>query len=154
MMCKDAKPYIAKKSAKKVKKAKKRSAKRWQALCSGEWRIAVLREWNHRCAVCGTDENIQAHHIIHRRSSGVGLYYRWNVDNGMALCAKHHEFSQHCSAHGCPAGFLEWLVREEPQIHQVMLERKLEQHLRVHPDYPALYEQLCEYNATCEKVGL
>lgn len=57
-------------------------------------------EWSKKvrqnpCMICGTWENLNAHHIIPRGN----IELRWDIDNSLSLCAKHHRYSFDISAH-------------------------------------------------------
>jgi len=55
-----------------------------------EWRIKVLTRYEHTCQKCGTDNAwIQAHHI--KPYAGY-KELRLDVDNGIALCKKCHDY--------------------------------------------------------------
>lgn len=70
-----------------------------------EWADNVKIAWNHKCAVCGSYNNLNSHHLISR----VYLLTRYDLSNGIALCAKHHQFSKVCSPHSGSLGFVMWL---------------------------------------------
>ena len=55
------------------------------------WAKAVKEKFNNRCAICGTDKNLQAAHLWSRRNKSV----RWDINNGIALCTRHHLFWAH-----------------------------------------------------------
>jgi len=52
------------------------------------WRQNVYRRDGFKCRVCGADDTIHAHHIgpWHKDKA-----LRYDVGNGITLCAKHHE---------------------------------------------------------------
>ena len=50
------------------------------------WSEIVHEVYNHRCAFCGETFALAAHHIRSRRFSST----RWNTDNGVLVCRKHH----------------------------------------------------------------
>jgi len=49
----------------------------------------VCRRANDRCEICGKRETIQTHHICGRRN----MRLRYDLKNGICLCAKHHRFA-------------------------------------------------------------
>lgn len=51
------------------------------------FKILVFHRDKHKCVVCGEDA-IDAHHILDRSLFDDGGYY---IDNGVSLCAIHHE---------------------------------------------------------------
>jgi len=69
------------------------------------WSPLVKKKAKYKCEVCGATENLQSHHIIGRGNWRL----RWEVRNGVCLCAKHHKFDKHRSAHNNSPWFNEWL---------------------------------------------
>lgn len=51
------------------------------------WASAVKKIYDNKCAWCGTDKNIHAHHIIPRY---ITKEYQLCISNGIALCHEHH----------------------------------------------------------------
>lgn len=90
----------------KVSRGKHKSEKlRDKKKADDLWSEAVKVNYGHRCAYCGTSENLNSHHIYTRSRMAT----RWDIDNGICLCANHHTFSQEFSAHKTPAKFHAWL---------------------------------------------
>jgi len=59
------------------------------------------------CEYCkASNAQLHAHHIIGIRN----LDTRWNLKNGICLCANHHTVSSTFSAHETPEKFREWLI--------------------------------------------
>lgn len=81
------------------------------------WSLAVRTDWNHQCAVCGK-RPVEAHHLIPRANYAT----RFDLWNGIALCANHHNFNPEISPHMNAAGWLNWLEREHDHIHEWYLE--------------------------------
>lgn len=54
------------------------------------WSKLVREKYNKKCAICGAP-NPHAHHIFSRSYKST----RWDIDNGVALCYKHHFFFAH-----------------------------------------------------------
>lgn len=69
------------------------------------WAELVKLEANYKCEVCGTDKNLNSHHIWSRSNRSV----RWNEANGVCLCVSHHTFNSKFSAHKTPTEFTYWL---------------------------------------------
>jgi len=70
------------------------------------WRVLVKLRAGNKCEYCGTTtKQIHAHHIFSRSKKSV----RWDVLNGIALCAGHHVLSSTFSAHKTPTEFTYWL---------------------------------------------
>lgn len=68
------------------------------------WSLAVRNDWAHKCAVCKSGK-CEAHHIVPRQHEQT----RYDLQNGIALCAKHHQFDKDISPHQNAAGWLDWL---------------------------------------------
>lgn len=53
-----------------------------------EWKRQVHANHNYECAICGSDEEIRAHHLY-----GFSYYEELmtDVENGVTLCARHHD---------------------------------------------------------------
>ena len=71
----------------KRKTARQKLIKELDAL----WAEAVKKRDKYTCQYCGTTKDIQAAHIFPRSNMSV----RWDLDNGIALCVKHHLFWAH-----------------------------------------------------------
>jgi len=69
------------------------------------WSLTVRAKYENKCIICGSTSNPNAHHLIHRIISK----YRWDVNNGVCLCPKHHLFGLDISAHKGPFLFFEFL---------------------------------------------
>ena len=70
-----------------------------------EWAKAVKERDGFRCVYCGSKDYLNSHHIFSRNN----LSTRFDLDNGITLCAKHHTFSNEFSAHKTPTEFTYWL---------------------------------------------
>lgn len=66
----------------------------------------VIRGRAGQCEYCGSKEYLNAHHIYSRTNRTL----RWELDNGICLCSKHHTMSSEFSAHKAPTEFTEWLI--------------------------------------------
>jgi hypothetical protein len=69
-----------------VKRRKKKSGRVGDGTLQAYWRKAVLKEWHYHCALCGTSDNLQCHHIVKRLYKVLRNDWR----NGIALCVKCH----------------------------------------------------------------
>lgn len=69
------------------------------------WSLAVRSDWCNQCAVCGNSK-CEAHHLIPRQHERT----RYDLNNGIALCASHHQFDPEISPHQNAAGWLLWLA--------------------------------------------
>lgn len=69
------------------------------------WANIVKTKAGWKCEYCGKTSYINAHHIFSRTNHST----RWDIENGIALCAGHHTFSSTFSAHKAPIEFSEWV---------------------------------------------
>lgn len=51
------------------------------------WRAEVYKKYNKQCHVCGSVKNLRAHHLDCYKDHPEK---RTDVNNGVALCNKHH----------------------------------------------------------------
>ncbi len=69
-----------------------------------------------RCAVCNSPYNICGHHVVPK---SVCNAFRYEEDNLIPLCPKHHKYSNDLAAHSMffPAqkAFMEWLKLNFPK---------------------------------------
>ena len=96
-------------------KAKKRKPTERQKLsdtCDKLWSEIVKKHWDNKCAICGATDNLNSHHIITRSEKNL----RWDVRNGICLCALHHTLSAKLSAHKTPQAFNDWLYSNYTEI--------------------------------------
>lgn len=56
------------------------------------WAANIKAEWGHKCAICGSSENIEAHHIIPVANSED---HKYDSRNGVALCKRCHYLVHH-----------------------------------------------------------
>jgi len=73
-----------------------------------EWRKLVLESCNFKCVICGATIRPNAHHIIPRNFKET----RWDVNNGIILCPKHHKFGKF-SAHKNGLWFIKFLQEHD-----------------------------------------
>ena len=73
-----------------------------------EWAIDVKKRAKGHCEVekCNKRKWLNAHHIYSRNHMAL----RHNIENGVALCVKHHFW-----AHQCGMEFAEWIVNKRGQ---------------------------------------
>jgi 5-methylcytosine-specific restriction endonuclease McrA len=96
-------------TVKKWRKAwKERPAAKTKKADSG-WAKAVKERDGFLCVYCGGDTNLNSHHIFSRSHQGL----RYDINNGITLCSKHHVFSTEFSAHKTPAEFIEWVKEKK-----------------------------------------
>ena len=68
------------------------------------WSELVKLRAGNKCEYCGSTKSLNSHHIFSKSNRSV----RWNVDNGIALCALHHTLGNE-SAHKSPLSFGDWI---------------------------------------------
>ena len=67
--------------------AKAENLRRRTSTPLNKWREKVLTRDGNRCQICGSEDYVQAHHIIPVRNS---QEYKFDVNNGIALCKGCH----------------------------------------------------------------
>lgn len=93
--------------------AKVPEKRRLKGFADGLWSLAIRDDWNNTCAVCGSGK-CEAHHLIPRTHYTT----RYDLRNGIALCAPHHKFDANISPHLNAAGWLHWLKNHHPLRHK------------------------------------
>lgn len=91
----------------KVKELRKQKKK-----LDKEAREKALFRYNQKCAVpsCLETKRLNAHHIIPREI----IELRWDEDNLIVLCPRHHKFSRQLSAHKNSFAFCLFLQQVYP----------------------------------------
>ena len=81
-----------------------------------------VRERDAMCMICQTSEKrLNAHHLIPKNF----LKYRWDLENGIALCCHCHNFGKF-SAHKNPIWFANWL-RENHGFKFLQVSQRLKE---------------------------
>ena len=62
--------------------------------CDKLWSEKIKERAGRKCEVCGNTKYVQAHHIIPRTNYAL----RHDLENGVALCRKHHLYWAHKDA--------------------------------------------------------
>jgi hypothetical protein len=83
------------------------------------WSLAVRSDWNHHCAVCGSTKS-EAHHMVPRQHEAT----RYDLRNGIALCAACHQFDKNISPHQNAAGFWNWLQTTYPNFAEWYMDNR------------------------------
>ena len=77
-------------SAKQNRK-KRRKPTNWDAKLDKLWSLLVKHRAGWRCEYCGSREKVlNSHHIYSRSNRST----RWDLENGVCLCGKHHTIIQ------------------------------------------------------------
>lgn len=61
-----------------------------------------------RCEYCWDTKYLNSHHIFTRNNYST----RYDLDNGICLCSKHHTLNSSFSAHKTPMEFSEWIMEK------------------------------------------
>ena len=69
------------------------------------WSRAIQDDWGKKCAACGSRSQLNSHHLVPRGYAAT----RYDLQNGICLCAHCHTFSNDISPHLNAAGWLRWL---------------------------------------------
>lgn len=108
---------IAKSSKKKEKLTKDKANPKKQLkkdkiekLLDDEWSLAVKVKAGFKCEYCGATSWLNSHHIFSRSNFSV----RWDIENGICLCALHHTLGNF-SAHKSPMDFSQWILEYKGQ---------------------------------------
>jgi hypothetical protein len=127
------KPY-SKKHLKQERAKKNPRSTYWRNKADALWSELIRRPGV--CAVCG-EGNVQAHHLISRSAAAT----RHRLENGIALCPKHHRLDARLSAHKGPMAFAAWINQHHPDRWVWVNEHKWDV---VRPNYKEAYEYLCD----------
>lgn len=84
-----------------------------------EWADKVKEFWGYRCAVCGSESKLNAHHLLPRQIKK----YRTDLGNGICLCPKCHRLSFTLSAHQNPIAFYIWFEKKYPSWLEKIKEK-------------------------------
>jgi len=85
-----------------------------------EWALKVKERDGFKCVVCGGTKLVSAHHLIPWEV----LEFRFNVNNGISLCSKHHtRYSYGLSPHSDGAAlFYFWLFENRSGTYKWLKE--------------------------------
>ncbi len=96
----------------------------YEGVADDVWAIKVKEKEDSKCAVCKQgDKQLNAHHLIGRKNSN----YRYDLDNGIALCCEHHTLGNSISAHGSTDvtdRFMDWLKGQRPEQWEWFIENR------------------------------
>ncbi len=110
---KKSKAYIAKQNKKNLKNK------------DDAWGLEIRKD---NCLICGTNKNLNAHHLIPRTEKTTRHLY----SNGVSLCSLHHKFCIKCSAHRNTPMFLLILKQKKPEqynwLNDTLLNLQLEEY--------------------------
>ena len=127
------------------KKRKKRSFDTSKSLVSEKldllWSSAIKIRDKQKCQVCGSMQSLNSHHIITRKNKSV----RFDLDNGITLCAKHHKLDSRQSAHGNPLWFTNWLEAYKKGLGDRLIEKSQKPFVLTIDDLKAMHRELTEF---------
>lgn len=75
-----------------------------------EWARRVKERDGNQCVICGRCDQLHSHHIIPREIHET----KFDINNGITLCAKHHMFNRIISAHNNPLAMFMWMEEFRP----------------------------------------
>lgn len=82
-----------------------------------QWSIDVRNRDDNKCVICNKTKFLNAHHLIPRENKN----FRFDLDNGISLCAGHHKFSNEISPHRNPITFVLWMQKnKKKQLNKLM----------------------------------
>jgi len=81
-----------------------------------EWSRLIRTRDGWACVICGNPYKPNAHHLLPRELKE----FKYDLDNGITLCTKHHKFCRYLSAHNNPLSFFMWIRRYRPYQLEVM----------------------------------
>lgn len=85
------------------------------------WKEKVKERDNYFCIICCKPvegKNCHAHHILPKGLKGL----RWDVDNGITLCYRHHKVGLY-SAHMNAIWFTFWLKTNRPKQFRYITDK-------------------------------
>ena len=103
--------------------AKKRKASPKLKLCDNLWSRLVKVRAGFKCEHCWKTDKLNSHHLFTRTNYST----RFDLDNGICLCAGCHTMSSKFSAHWTPMIFDEWIISERWQDRYDRLKFKINQ---------------------------
>ena len=95
------------------------------------WSKIVKLKAKGKCKICQRTDTLNSHHIFSRSNHSV----RWDLENGVCLCACHHALCNF-SAHKAPLDFAEWLKKERGE--KWYNDLRVRANLIYKPDYTAI----------------
>jgi endogenous inhibitor of DNA gyrase (YacG/DUF329 family) len=109
------------------------------------WAKLVKILAGNKCEYCGITTYLNSHHIFSRTNHSV----RWDENNGVCLCAKHHVLGSF-SAHKAPLEFAEWLKdkRGDTWYNELRIKAKITltekiDYMKIHEELKIKLEKLC-----------
>lgn len=104
---------------KKRKPTRKQRAKLFDKMRSD---LVKIRAW-YKCEYCWKTTYLNSHHIFTRNNYST----RFDLDNWVCLCAWHHTFNPHFSAHKTPMEFTQRIILKRWKTRYENLRYKAKQ---------------------------
>jgi len=119
----------------------------WLTKANVAWSKLIQKMYRGGCAIRGCKAgHVNSHHIL---SQKMYPWLKYDINNGIPLCAGHHKFSRR-SAHRNSIWFSEWLRKTHPGIHRKATKRLGDQDWdKKNVDYKIEFERLTK---TAEKI--
>lgn len=105
-----------------TKKELERLERREQKKKLKQWSIDVRNRDGNKCSICSVIKYIHAHHIIPKESKKFRCF-KFDLDNGIALCAKHHKFCREISAHNNSFTFMIWFIKNRKSQYELLINK-------------------------------
>ena len=122
-----------------ARKPTKHPPKYWKNKCDKLWSQIIRKDG--ACAVCDqSDCQLHAHHLIRRDA----IFFRHNLNCGIALCSQCHTFSKKFSAHGSPWKFEKWMKENRPEQFRWWNKNRWKTITGVTINYEQVYDVLKE----------
>ena len=96
-----------------MNKKRKERIENYNKLCV--WSKVIRLRDDNQCQICGSKVHLNAHHIVPKEIKVL----RFNLDNGVTLCAKCHRFGIY-SAHKNGLYFSLWLQKVKPNQYDYL----------------------------------
>jgi hypothetical protein len=93
------------------------------------WSKLVKLRAGMKCEYCRNTTALNSHHVFTR----VNRATRWDVTNGISLCASHHTLDSKFSAHGTPTIFTEWIIKYRGENWHTLLRIRANSISKLHP---------------------
>lgn len=111
---------MAKKRKSKLQKKKDNPySKYWRTKADKLWSKTVRDRANNKCEICGSTKQVQAHHILKKEFYPL---YRYDLNNGIALCMSHHKWSK-VSVHSNSIYFWKYIIDERSDIWNWVMQK-------------------------------
>lgn len=102
-----------------TKKELKRKERIEQKKKLKQWSIDVRNRDGNKCLICGVTKYIHAHHILPKEIKE----FKFDLENGLAICAKHHKYSREISPHSNSFTFMLWFMENREDQYNNLKRR-------------------------------